>query len=172
MSTQNSAEKAPELPANVVAPSFSVVDAPVENWFRLLPTLVAQGLSTEECANKLGVSVGKIKSARGTPAFAKLLAAEAQNSGKDIVPELLQAFSVDAVLVLAEIMNDRNVNPNVRVSSAKELLERFCGKAPTTQKSKSKGILGEFHSDDPTEIAKMIDRQIASLLEQRGKSST
>jgi len=171
MSTAQNQKISPEPPDNVVSPKFSALPTPIENWFGLLPTLVAQGLSTEMCASKLGVTIEKIKAARATPKFAKLLTEEAQNRGNDAIPDMLAAFSVDALVVLATIMNDRDVGPGIRVSAAKEILERHCGKAPLQQKSKDKGILGEFTSADPAEIAKMLDRQIDSQLEQRGKKS-
>lgn len=170
MSTPLSTQNLPELPPNVVARDFSVVPGPVENWFTLLPVLVVQGMSTEMCASKLGVSVEKIKAARSTARFAKLLTEEAQNRNNDAIPDMLSAFAVDALIVLATIMNDQGVGPGVRLNAAKEILERHCGKAPLQQKVKDKGILGEFHSNDPAEIAKMLDRQIDSQLEQRGKN--
>jgi len=170
MSTPLSTQNLPELPPNVVAPAFSVVSGPVENWFTLLPVLVVQGMSTEMCASKLGVSVEKIKAARSTPRFAKLLTEEAQNRGNDPIPDMLSAFAVDALIVLATVMNDQSIGAGIRLNAAKEILERHCGKAPLQQKAKDKGILGEFHSNDPAEIAKMLDRQIDSQLEQRGKN--
>lgn len=97
---------------------------------RMVVFLKAQCHSDDSIAEKTGYTVAQVQEILAQPWAQKRLIDEIQKNGEDSVTVLVAGSAVDAVITIRNLMVDEKAPPAIRLSCAKELLDRFQGKTP------------------------------------------
>lgn len=126
-------------------------------WHIALANYLALGMSQTDAARELGVSQMQVSRVLRAPWFAERLAIKMRENCSDIMA-LFRGASLGAYATLVEVCEDKKMPPSVRVSAAKELLDRHLGKA--TQHVELKATAS---SQNPVEEAAALEAEIARL---------
>jgi hypothetical protein len=143
-------------------PNFAIETERPEH--RMLVYLKAQGLTNQECAERMSYSYGWVCQIVRQPWFRERFIAECELAGRDAVETFLQAEVMPSLQTLSSIRDDKNAKEATRVAAANSLLDRFLGK-PTQRvetENASKGL------DDARATVEDLERQVKSLRAQNG----
>jgi len=121
-------------------------------WHRLAIMLCAEGHSYREIAERTGYTTWAVSNALRQPWARKILLEEIHRAGRDELAEILKSAATDSVFTLITL-RDGAEQESVKLGAARELLDRFLGKAnqPVTVKQAT--------DVDPTKI----DEELAAL---------
>ena len=120
---------------------------------RMVAALFADGRSSREIANLLGLTEEKVRAVLRMPTTQEALAGLVETQGKDVVQNILRAAHLDTVMRLVEL-RDGSDSDSVRLGACKELLTRV-GDVRTHD---------ELHlPDDPVERMRVLEEEIKRL---------
>lgn len=111
-------------------------------WHIQAAKCIALGMAPKEVAEICEKCVGSIYAAMRAPHFQARVVKYMEEAGTNMA-EMFQNDSLAARATLIEINNDPKVSPAVRVSAAKEILDRGYGKAVTYIESKTQTITAD-----------------------------
>lgn len=143
----------------------NIVKASVDNsWVNTLALLVANGVSLEMAATRLGRPKVQLERAMQMPSFKKQLADLALESHDDVGVKLIQGSLVDSVHTLIKFRDDPATPPRDRINICKYLIDSVLGRAKSglglVQTALAQvGALGNGDLDAgvDAEIARLVD---------------
>lgn len=144
---------------NDAPPNFAIKSEKPQH--RLLVYLKLQGLSNQECADKLNMSYGWVCQVTRQPWFRKAFVAEAQATGRDAVKAFFDGEVLNSAQVLVEI-RDSAESDTVRLQAANAILDRGLGKA--VQRTENLNI--NANAEDVNKEASKLKQEIDNINEQ------
>jgi transposase len=126
-------------------------------WHRMAAHMILMGMSNKEIANAASVHPATVSILKAQRWFQELLAVLANEAGAGALA-LVQSEAVQSVLTLAELRDDAEAPPSVRLQAAKALMEQSMGKP--TQRIESNV---RTHSVSPQEEMEELQREIEAL---------
>jgi hypothetical protein len=115
-----------------------------EFWHVAAAKCIALGMSMTETATMVDKHLTTIKVIVRNPVFQARVLKYMEDAGTSMA-EMFRADALAARATLIEINNDPKVSPSVRVSAAKEILDRHMGKATQYIESKTQTISADPH---------------------------
>jgi transcriptional regulator with XRE-family HTH domain len=95
---------------------------------RLILWLKAQGFSNREIAQRMGYTEAWVSQVLRQPWARAQLVSELEDAGKNSLETILEASAADSLFTLIDL-RDTATSEAVRLNAAKDLLDRFLGKA-------------------------------------------
>jgi hypothetical protein len=143
-------------------PNFAIESERPEH--RMLVYLKAQGLTNQECADRLDYSYNWVCQIVRQPWFRTKFIEETELAGRDAVDTFLKAEVMPSLETLVAIRDSEGAKAATRITAANSLLDRFLGK-PTVRvetESTAKGL------DDARATCEDLERQVQALRAQNG----
>lgn len=113
-------------------------------WHVAAAKCIALQMSALETADLLGKSPHTIYNVMRSPTFQARVIKYMEDAGTSFA-ELFQGDALAARATLIEINNDPKVSPSVRVSAAKEILDRHLGRSTQYIESKTQTVSADPH---------------------------
>lgn len=134
-------------------------------WHRLLLYFKAQGISNKRCAQKLGTSPQYVGQIVRQAWFQKELIKLLQTEGLPGVQNLIRGAAAESVLKLIEL-RDGASKEEVQRDCAKDLLDRYMGKAPQPLSVETEPLSKVDEQRLDAEIAELMSKLSVSPTEQ------
>lgn len=135
-------------------------------WHRVVIYLAAQGETNRNIAKRFGCSEAWISQLTRQPWFKARFLQELKESGQDILQATLKTHALPALEKVIEVMNNEKSKPSEQLTAAKDILDRFLGKAVT--KIESKGTLDITQA---SEKVSAVDAELEQLERQLQESN-
>lgn len=124
-------------------------------WHIQAAKCMALGMTPKEIATFCDKSAPSVYNLMRAPHFQARLRTYMEESGTSMA-EMFAGAAPGAYATLVEICNDPKVSPAVRVSSAKEILDRHMGKSTQYIDSKVQNVTADVHARE-AELLKEIE---------------
>lgn len=133
-----------QLSLNQIGQDKQSVNVREEFWHVAAAKCIALGMSAIETATLVDKCPASIYNVMRKPQFQARVIQYMEEAGTSFA-ELFQSDALAARATLIEINNDPKVSPAVRVSAAKEILDRHMGKATQYIESKTQTVSADPH---------------------------
>jgi hypothetical protein len=130
-------------------------------WHKQLAKFLAVGISQKEAAELCGVDPSTVADLLRVDWFAARVDEAMKTEGSDILA-LFKGAAIGAFATLVEITMDKKAPASVRVSGAKEILERHLGKSKQYVEVSASG-----QSDNPVAEAEALQAELTRLRQDK-----